>query len=98
MTPIVFLGDEAAAAGFRLIGVAVRIARSGRESEDFQAARRDAALLLVDARCAARLPPRLLAEAQSAAHPLLQLVSLDGSPPPALDPASRARRLLGLGS
>lgn len=96
MKPIIFLGDEASAAGFRLAGVSTRVAPAGGEETEFQQARSEAAVLLVDARCAARLPPAVLAAAQAAVQPLLLVLpaSPEGLPPG--DPAAQVRRLLGL--
>lgn len=96
MKPIIFLGDEASAAGFRLAGISTRVATAGHEETAFQQARGEAAVLLVDARCAARLPPSVLAAAQAAVQPLLLVLpaSPEGLPPG--DPAAQVRRLLGL--
>jgi vacuolar-type H+-ATPase subunit F/Vma7 len=96
MKPIVFLGDEASAAGFRLAGIATCIVVAGREEEAFQRARGDAAVLLVDARCAARLPPAVLSAAQAAVQPLLLVLPASPEDVPPGDPAAHVRRLLGL--
>lgn len=71
MIDIVFIGDEVSAAGFRLAGARVNVPVSGRETEVFEAARREARLLLLTAEVAACLPPTLLSRAMIAARPLL---------------------------
>lgn len=96
MKAIVFLGDEAHAAACRLAGLTVRVPEPGREAEAFAGARAEAAVLLVGARCAARLPPGTLAAAAGAGQPpVLVLPERSGELPPG-DPASAVRRLLGL--
>ncbi|MBI2305861.1 MAG: Vacuolar H+transporting two-sector ATPase F subunit [Rhodocyclales bacterium] len=96
MKPVLYLGDEVSAAGFRLAGVSVRIVAAGSEAAAFAAARGEAALLLLGAACAARLPPAVL---QAALHdgqpPLLVVPERPGDLPPG-DPAADVRRLLGL--
>ena len=96
MKPIVFLGDEATAAGFRLAGAAVRLAEPGREEEAFEQARADAALLIVGARCAARLPQQALAAALAAGEPPLLVLPSSAGELSRGDPAELVRRLLGL--
>jgi len=96
MKPVVFLGDEARGAGFRLAGLNVRAAEPGRDAEAFERARAEAALLLVDARCAARLPPATLRAALEAAQPPLLILPERAGALPAGDPADAVRRLLGL--
>ncbi|MBM3392790.1 MAG: hypothetical protein FJY34_12590 [Betaproteobacteria bacterium] len=88
MSRIVFLGGEAEAAGFRLAGIEARPVRAGGEAAEFARALEDADVLLLGARCAARLPPARLADASAAAWPLLMV--LDDS-----DGAEAVRRLLG---
>lgn len=96
MNAIVFLGDEAHGAGFRLAGLTVRAVVPGREAEAFADARAEAAVLLVDARCAAHLPRGVLSAALEAGQPpVLVLPERVGELPPG-DPAPAVRRLLGL--
>lgn len=88
MKPVLYLGDEAEAAGFRLAGVEARAVAPGREAEEFALACDEASVLLLGGRCAARLPPARLAQARVAVQPLVLV--LDGA-----DPAEPVRRLLG---
>jgi len=95
MKPIIFLGNEADAAGFRMAGVETRSARGGA-CEAFDAARGDAALLILGAGVAASLPQaRLQAALVESRPPLMVLPELDATVP-AADPAAAVRRLLGL--
>ncbi len=74
MNRIVFLGDELSAAGFRLAGAEARVPAAGAEAELFEAALIEAALVLVTAEIAARLPPARLARALAATRPLTLIV------------------------
>lgn len=88
MGAIIYLGSEAEAAGFRLAGIEARAVAAGSEAAEFARALDEAALLLLGARCAARLPPARLADACAAAKPLLMVLDdADGAEP--------VRRLLG---
>lgn len=89
MTPILYLGDEASAAGFRLAGVEARAVEPGSEAVEFARACSEAAVLLLGDRCAARLPASTLKAALAAPQPLLLV--LDHS-----DIAEPIRRLLGV--
>lgn len=91
MSRILFLGGEAEAAGFRLAGIEARAVAAGSEATEFARALSEASVLLLGARCAARLPPARLAEARAAPQPLLMV--LDDA-----DGAQAVRRLLGVGS
>lgn len=91
MKAIIYLGSEAEAAGFRLAGIEARPVAAGSEAAEFARALEEAMLLLLGARCAARLPPARLAVARAAAKPLLMV--LDDA-----DGAEAVRRLLGAGS
>ncbi len=88
MSAIVYLGSEAEAAGFRLAGIEARAVAAGSEAVEFTRALNEATLLLVDPRCAARLPAQCLADARAAAQPLVLV--LDDT-----DSAEPVRRLLG---
>lgn len=96
MKAIVFLGDEAWAAGFRLAGLTTPAVEAGREVEAFVRARAEAALLLVDAPFAARLGADTLQAALDAGRPPLLVLPGRVGGLPAGDPAPAVRRLLGL--
>lgn len=74
MSRVVFIGDEVSAAGYRLAGAIAYVPAAGEESEVLDAARRDAALVLVSAECAARVPAAQMVEALSALKPLVLVV------------------------
>lgn len=94
MKTIVYLGDEANAAGFRLAGIDARVATAGAEATEFATAFAEAAVLLLGDRCAAKVPPATLAAARLAAQPLV-LVLDDGERSAAADLVAPVRRLLG---
>lgn len=96
MKPIVFLGDEAMAAGFRLAGLTVRTVDTGHDEAAFAAARAEASLLLVGAACAARLPAATLLAALEAGQPPILILPERAGELPVGDPAPAVRRLLGL--
>lgn len=90
-----FLGDDLAAAGFRLAGAVVRTPPPGAETATLTAARREAALVLVAADVAARIDPLVLREAQAALAPLVAIVpDVHGAIAPP-DLAARLRAQLG---
>lgn len=96
MAGIVHLGDERSAAGLRLAGVTSTVPAVGTEARALALARQDAALVLLDAGFAARLPPALLREAAAALSPLLLVLpDVDGRVP-VPDLAERLRQQLGL--
>lgn len=95
MKAIVYLGDEANAAGFRLAGIDARVATPGGEAAEFARAGGEAAVLLVGRRFAASLPATILAAARLAAQPLV-LVLDDGDGAAPDDVAEPVRRLLGV--
>jgi len=72
--PIVFLGDEVSAAGFRLAGVSVRVPLVGEEQRALTEAAASAELVLLTAAFARRLPPALLERYQSGSRPLVGVV------------------------
>lgn len=94
-TPI-FLGDEATAAAFRLAGLRVRVVAAGDEAAAFAQARVEAALLLLSADYAGRLPAATLRAALEAGQPPLLVLPGRAGELPAGDPADAVRRLLGL--
>ena len=96
MAAPVFLGDEVAAAGFRLAGANVRTPAPGQESAALAEARAVASLILVSADVAQRIDPATLRAAQAAMSPLVAIVPdvHDAVAPP--DLAARLRAQLGL--
>lgn len=96
MKALIFLGDEAHAAGFRLAGLEVRIAPPGREQEALACALAEAEVLIVGTACAAALPAAALATAQAAGRPPLLVLPAEPGAEPLGDPAATVRRLLGL--
>lgn len=96
MRSLVFIGDEATAAGFHLAGMQVVVPAAGEEESVFRTARSQADLVLVTAEAASRIPGQMLSEALAVGAPLV-LVIPDvrgrGLPP---DPAAGLRRQLGV--
>ena len=96
VSPIVFLGDEVSATGFRLAGVAVRLPLEGEEQQALAEAASSAELVLITAAFARRLPPALLERYQSGSRPLVGVVpDVAGAVRPA-DLAADIRRHLGI--
>jgi vacuolar-type H+-ATPase subunit F/Vma7 len=96
MAAPVFLGDDVAAAGFRLAGAIVRTPAPGTEGAALAEARATASLVLVSAEVAQRIDPAVLRAAQAAMAPLVAIVPdlHDAVAPP--DLAARLRTQLGL--
>lgn len=96
MGAFVFLGDEAAGAGWRLAGVEAIAPREGTEAEALAAALSRARLVLVSAELAARLPEALLRQALRRLDPVtLVLPDLRGRVD-APDMTARLKRQLGI--
>jgi len=96
MMLVAYIGDEASAAGFRLAGATVIVPRPGEEAAALAAARDRAALVLISAAPAARIPARDIEAAQAALAPLTLIVPDLRRTVPLPDPAQRLRRQLGL--
>lgn len=92
----VFIGDEVAAAGFRLAGADVRIAPPGAEAATLEAARASAPLVMVDAAVARRLPAEILRAAVRAPAPITVVVPDLQGEAASPDLAQRLRRQLGI--
>ena len=92
----IFLGDEASAAAYRLAGVEARTVPPGGEADSLAAARDAAALVLVGASVAARLPAPLLRAASAGVAPLVVVVPDLGGDGAVPDLGVRLRRQLGL--
>jgi vacuolar-type H+-ATPase subunit F/Vma7 len=93
--PILFLGSQTEAAGFRLAGIATRVPPAGAEQAQFERARREAAVVLLGAACARAVAPSALEDALAARRPLVFVLPQPGGAAPT-DPAARVRRLLGV--
>lgn len=98
MAGIVFIGDEVAAAGWRLAGAAARVPESGQEGEALAAALEDAALVLVSADAAARIPEARLRAALRRVAPVTVVVPDLRDAVPYPDVAARMKRQLGIES
>ena len=98
MSAPVYLGDELAAAGFRLAGVECSVPERGREAAALAAARESAPLILVSAAAAARIPEAEMRNATAALSPLVLVVPDLVSMTPLPDLAARLRKQLGLES
>jgi vacuolar-type H+-ATPase subunit F/Vma7 len=94
--PVAYIGEELDAAGYRLAGVDARVPRPGGEAECFDAARSEAALVLLSRASAARIPAESLEAALAAASPLVVIVPEPGSGEEPASPAEKVRRLLGV--
>jgi vacuolar-type H+-ATPase subunit F/Vma7 len=96
MTLACYIGDEASAAGFRLAGASVIVPDRGSETVALARARADAAVVLIAADVAARIPPRELALARAALAPLALIVPDLRGEIEMPDLAARLRAQLGL--
>jgi vacuolar-type H+-ATPase subunit F/Vma7 len=96
MSAPVYLGDELAAAGFRLAGVETSVPEHGGEAAALAAACETAPLVLVSAAVAARIPEGAMRAATAALTPLVLVVPDLASATPLPDLAARLRRQLGL--
>jgi vacuolar-type H+-ATPase subunit F/Vma7 len=92
----VYLGDELAAAGFRLAGVEASVPDKGGEAAALAAACERAPLVLVSAAVAARIPETQMRMATAALSPLVIVVPDLASMMPLPDLAARLRKQLGL--
>jgi vacuolar-type H+-ATPase subunit F/Vma7 len=97
MARIVYIGDEATAAGFRLAGVDTRVAAAGDAAETLRRALREGSdCVLFDGKLVEFVPPAELADALMAGSPLFTVipdVRGRGVPP---DLAATVRNALGI--
>jgi vacuolar-type H+-ATPase subunit F/Vma7 len=98
MASFVFIGDEAAAAGWRLAGATPRVCPPGAESEALAAALDEAVLVLLAAEVAARIPEAQLRAALRRVTPVTVVVPDLREAVPYPDMAERMRRQLGIES
>jgi vacuolar-type H+-ATPase subunit F/Vma7 len=96
MAALHYIGDEIGAAGWRLAGAAVAVPEPGAARAALDAARADAALVLVAADVAARIDTVVLREALAALTPLVLVVPDTQGQVPLPDFAARLRMQLGL--
>lgn len=96
MNAPVFIGGEAAAAGYRLCGLAVAVPKPGEELTAFEEARARAPLVLIGADCASRLPHARLEAALAALAPPVLVVPDPLGQAEVPDIAARVRAQLGL--
>jgi len=89
--PVAYVGEELAAASFRLAGADARVPEPGQEPACLAEARSRAAVVLLSAGTAARIPAETLAAVLTAASPLVLIVPQEDGD----DPAKKTRRLLG---
>jgi len=96
MAGITFIGDEVAAAGFRLAGVRVSVPQAGEEAAALAEARETADLVLIGAEVAARLPQAMVRNAVAAPVPLVLVVPDVRGRVTLPDPAAILRGQLGV--
>jgi len=94
VVPVVYVGDELAATGFRLAGADTRVPEPGQEPACLAEARSQAAVVLLGTGTAARIPAETLVAALAAASPLVLIVPEEGAGEEP-DSAMKARALLG---
>jgi vacuolar-type H+-ATPase subunit F/Vma7 len=98
MAALVFIGDEVAAAGWRLAGVNARAAAPGAETAELAGALDEAALVLLSAEAAARIPEPQLRAALRRLTPVTVVVPDLREAVPYPDVAARMKRQLGIES
>ena len=96
MNAPVYIGDDIAAAGFRLAGLEVLVPAPGEEAAALVRARSHSPLVLLSAATAAQIPAVLLEPALLAATPITVLVPDIHGAVELPDPSARLRRQLGV--
>jgi len=94
---IVFIGDEVAAAGFRLTGATVRVPATGAETAVLREETGRSTLVLIARATAERVDPAELAQTLASPRPLVIVLPDAAGLPPAVDVAARVRLQLGIG-
>jgi vacuolar-type H+-ATPase subunit F/Vma7 len=97
MAGVCFIGDETAAAAFRLAGAAVRVPERGTETAALREERARMEFVIVSRAVAELVDERELAQALASAAPLVIVLPDAAGLPPAIDVAARARLQLGIG-
>ena len=98
MAACVFIGDEAAAAGWRLAGAATSVPLPGGESPALARAISEAALVMVSAEIARRIPGGELRAALRRLEPVTVVVPDLRGATPYPDVTARMKRQLGIES
>ena len=98
MASLVFIGDEVAAAGWRLAGVDARVSVPGTEGAALERALAEAQLVLVAAEAAARIPEAELRAALRRLTPVTVVVPDLREAVAYPDVAARMKRQLGIES
>lgn len=96
MSQLVYFGDEATAAGYRLAGVRVYTPGEGGLLESLRAARADASLIMLSTALAERLPAVELERLLAGTRPPILLVPDVSGAVGLPDLAMRLRRELGM--
>ena len=91
-----YLGDELAAAAWRLAGLRTIVCEAGQEAVALEQARSQAPWVLVSAACAERIAAPVLARAMAALAPLVVVVPDPQGRAPMPDLAARLRAQLGM--
>lgn len=91
-----YLGEAAEAAAFRLAGAEAQAPEADEVDAAFERALATARVVIVSPRCAALLAPVRLDAALARVPPLVLIAPMPNEAPPALDPAARVARQLGL--
>ncbi len=94
--PLVYLGDEVSAAGWRLVGLRTVVPAAGRETAALADACDGTRLVLLSAAVAARIEPETLRRARAAPAPLLLVLPDPQGEVAAPDLIGRLRTQLGL--
>jgi vacuolar-type H+-ATPase subunit F/Vma7 len=98
MGALVFIGDEVAAAGWRLAGVDARVSAPGSEATVLAGAAAEAEVVLLSAEAAARIPEPQLRAALRRLNPVTVVVPDLRETVPYPDVAARMKRQLGIES
>jgi vacuolar-type H+-ATPase subunit F/Vma7 len=98
MSAFVFIGDDVAAAGWRLAGAATRIPAPGAEAATLAGALDEASLVLLAAEVAARIPDAQLRAALRRVTPVTVILPDLRETTAYPDVAARMKRQLGIES
>jgi vacuolar-type H+-ATPase subunit F/Vma7 len=96
MPHAVFIGDELSAAGYRLTGIETQVPVAEAAAETLRAACKDAALVIMTAELARRVPAREIEAALTAEARAFAIVPDVRMGAPLPDLAKRLRRTLGI--